>query len=313
LSSSVVAADAPALRRGCGRLRKLWFLKFIGSGPGAIQSTPTPGAPLTTSQLKVRLIEQLGPLWYCDPDFYPISRANENDLARQRFGEVQADKEAFAAIAAHLGATPGDTFTDYQKVTLYQLWTQLLAIVLNAATPGTYGFVYVNRPAEGASEGRRTTGTIDDHGTIAVEQQAPAGEPACPICLARGTRIATPGGEVAIEDVTVGIAVWSIDASGRRFVATVLQVGRTPVPSTHEVVRLVLDDGRVVRASPGHPLPDARRLGTIRAGDGIDGARVVSAQLERYDGGFTFDLLPSGPTGTYIADGIPLGSTLHGG
>ena len=278
---------------------------------GAGGSTPTPGAPLNVSQLKVRLIEQLGPLWYCDPDFYPISRASENDLARQRFGEVQADKEAFAAIAARVGATPGDTFTDDQKVTLYQLWKQLHAIVLNPETAGTFGFVYVNRPAPGASEGRRTAGTIDDRGTITVEQQAPAGEPACPICLARGTRIATPGGEVAVEDVRVGMSVWSFDAAGRRVVATVVQVGRTPVPPTHQVVRLVLDDGRVLRASPGHPLPDGRELGTIRAGDRIDGSAVVSAQLERYDGGFTYDLLPSGATGTYIADGVPLGSTLH--
>jgi hypothetical protein len=39
----------------------------------------------------------------------------------------------------------------------------------------------------------------------------------------------------------------------------------------------------------------------------------VSATLEPYDGGFTFDLLPDGPTGVYIADGVQLGSTLHGG
>jgi hypothetical protein len=44
----------------------------------------------------------------------------------------------------------------------------------------------------------------------------------------------------------------------------------------------------------------------------VDGARVVSAMLERYDGGVTFDLLPTGPTAVYFADGVPLGSTLAG-
>ena len=89
-----------------------------------------------------------------------------------------------------------------------------------------------------------------------------------------------------------------------------VRVGQTPVPATHRVVRLVLDDGRVVRASPGHPLADGRLLGDVRAGDRVDGATVVSATLERYDGGSTFDLLTASTTGNYIADGIPLGSTL---
>ena len=274
--------------------------------------TPPPGPPLTMAELKIRLIEEFGPLWYCDPDFWPIAREDEAVLAKQRFGEVQADAEAFAAIMALLGIE-GVTFTDDEKLVIYRSWKQLNAILLELADDGAYRFDYLNMPPPGASEGRRTTGTIDGHGAITIEQQAAAGEPPCPICLARGTRIATPDGEVPIEDIRVGMRVWSIDAAGRRFVATVAIVGRTPVPAAHQVVRLVLDDGRVVRASPGHPLPDGRPLGTIRSGDEIDSAIVVSAILEAYGGGFTLDLLPDGPTGFYIADGVPLASTLSGG
>jgi hypothetical protein len=298
IASLLVAAGVVALVTGCA-----------GGQPA---SPSAASGPLNVSQLKIRLIEQLGPLWYCDPDFYPVSRATEPQLAQARFPEMQADTEAFAAIAAHVGATPGDSFTADQKTTLYQLWKQVHAIVLTPDDEGDYDFVYVNHPAPGASEGRRTTGTINADGTIDVESQAPAGAPACPICLARGTRIATPAGEVPVEDVVAGTRVWSVDGAGKRFVATVLRVGQTPVPATHEVVRLVLADGRVVRASPGHPLPDGRVLGDLRAGDVVDGAPVASAVLEPYDGGFTFDLLPSGPTGVYIADGVPLGSTLAG-
>jgi hypothetical protein len=278
------------------------------SGPSS--PSPTPGPPLTTAQLKIRLMEQLGPLWYCDPDMYPIPRDDEADLARQRFGEVQADNEAFAAITAHLGIA-GATFSDDQKLAIYRVWKQLRAIALDPAADDGFRFDYRTMPPAGAAEGRRTAGTIDAHGTLTIEQEAAAGEPPCPICLARGTRIATPAGTIPIEDVRVGMAVWSIDTTGRRFVATVILVGRTPVPATHRVVRLVLSDGRVVRASPGHPLADGRALGSIRAGDRVDGATVVSATLEPYDGGFTFDLLPDGPTGTYIADGVALGSTLR--
>ena len=61
----------------------------------------------------------------------------------------------------------------------------------------------------------------------------------------------------------------------------------------------------MLQASPGHPLADGRLLGTIVAGDSVDGATVTSATLEPYDGGFTYDLLPDGPTGVYLADGIP--------
>ena len=165
-------------------------------------------------------------------------------------------------------------------------------------------------PPPGASEGRRTTGTIDAEGSITVDQQAPAGEPVCPICLARGTQIATPDGTVAIEAIRVGMRVWSLDDAGRRTIATVIRTGRTPVPASHEVVRLDLDDGRVVRASPGHPLADGRLLGTVRAGDRVDGAMVIAAILVPYDGGATFDVLPDGPTGAYIADGVLLASTL---
>lgn len=122
--------------------------------------------------------------------------------------------------------------------------------------------------------------------------------------------IATPDGEVAIEDVRVGVRVWSIDEGGRRIVANVVRIAQTLVPATHQVVRLVLDDDRTLRASPGHPLADGRLLANVGVGDRVDGAFVVSATLEPYGGGSTFDLLPDSATGAYVADGVPLGSTL---
>jgi hypothetical protein len=77
------------------------------------------------------------------------------------------------------------------------------------------------------------------------------------------------------------------------------------------VVRLVLADGRSVTASPGHPLADGRPLGELRARDVVSGSVVLSADPIRYDGARTFDLVVSGLTGTYLVDGIPLGSTLQ--
>jgi len=277
---------------------------------GTATPPPTPGPPLTQAELRYRLIDELGPLWFCDPDFYPIPRDDEASLALERFPEVEADREAFATILAHLGVASGADLTDAQKLDAYRAWKQLNAIVLEPTGDGRFRFDHLNMPAPGAGEGRRTVGTIDPSGTLNVEQQAPAGEPPCPICLTAGTRIAAPDGDIAIEDVQVGMRVWSLDAAGRRIVTTVVRTGRTPVPATHRVIRLILDDGRVLRASPGHPLADGRPLGGLAVGARVDGAIVASATLEPYPGGSTFDLLPDGPTATYIADGIPLGSTL---
>jgi hypothetical protein len=271
---------------------------------------PTPGPPLSQADLRYRLIDELGQPWFCDPDFYPVARADEAALAIERFPDVHADRDAFTAIVAHLGLAAEADFTDEQKLAIYRASKQLEAIVLDPIGDGRYRFDYLSLPAPGAGEGRRTAGTIDASGSITVEQQAPAGEPPCPICLAAGTRIATPDGDIAIEDVRVGMLVWSLDEAGRRMVATVVRAGRTPVSATHRIVRLVLDDGRIVRASPGHPLADGRRLDTVGPGDRVDGAIVVSATLEAYDGKRTFDLLPDGPTGIYLADMVPLGSTL---
>ena len=86
--------------------------------------------------------------------------------------------------------------------------------------------------------------------------------------------------------------------------------GSMTAPADHTVVHLVLADGRELFASPGHPLADGRPLGSIRTGDVVDGAVVLSAERVPYGAGTTFDLLPSGPTGLYWADGIPLASTL---
>ncbi len=140
--------------------------------------------------------------------------------------------------------------------------------------------------------------------------QAASGPPPCPICLARGTLIATPAGSLAVEDLREGMAVWTADLRGDPVAGVILAVGSMVAPAAHRVVHLVLSDGRELRASPGHPLADGRALGAVVPGDTVDGAIVVIAELAPYGLGQTFDLLPSGPTATYWADGVPLGSTI---
>ena len=121
----------------------------------------------------------------------------------------------------------------------------------------------------------------------------------------------TPLGNVRVEDLRIGDPGWTLDPAGRRVAGTVISLGSVPAPVGHRMVRLVLADGRTVMASAGHPLADGRRLGDLRAGDGLDGTKVAAADLVPYEGERTFDLLPSGPTGAYAVGGIWLGSTLR--
>jgi hypothetical protein len=133
----------------------------------------------------------------------------------------------------------------------------------------------------------------------------------CPICLPSSARIETPRGSVAIGEIVPGMTVVSVDETGARIAARVTYVGSAEVAASHELVVLELEDGRVVRASEGHPLAGGRTFAKIVAGDAIDGARVRSVTRVPYSGGRTWDLIVDSPTGFYVADGVVLASTLR--
>lgn len=132
----------------------------------------------------------------------------------------------------------------------------------------------------------------------------------CPICLAGSTQIETPTGPRAIADLAIGDPIITVDLHGARMPARVVHVGATPVSGSHRLVRLTLADGRVVAGSAGHPDASGRPLSAIAVDDQLDGARVVSVQNVPLSGDRTWDVLPSGPTGLYVADGVVLRSTL---
>ncbi|MDP3955559.1 MAG: Hint domain-containing protein [bacterium] len=142
-----------------------------------------------------------------------------------------------------------------------------------------------------------------------VVGQPPSG--GCPICLAGNTLIDTPSGSVAVQDLQVGMPIWTTDKSGQRVSGVVQKTSRVSVPPTHRMVHLVLDDGRELFASPGHPTIDGRIVGDLVANDFYDVVRVVVADRVTYGDTATYDILPSGETGFYWANGILLDSTLH--
>jgi hypothetical protein len=132
-------------------------------------------------------------------------------------------------------------------------------------------------------------------------------------CLPPDARVLTPAGEVEIAKLRTGDPIMTVSADGRRTRATVLRVARQSVVTAHEMVVLHLDGGRTVRGSALHPLADGRALGGLKLGDRVDGSVVTALSREPFAGDATWDLLPTGETGIYFIDGVPLGSTLRPG
>jgi len=128
-------------------------------------------------------------------------------------------------------------------------------------------------------------------------------------CAAPDTPIATPDGQVAIESLKLGDLVYSMDQGVLRPVP-VLAVSRRAAVG-HHVVRLTLATGAVLHISGGHPTADGRNFYDLSAGGQLDGVTITAVELVPYAHEHTFDILPDSDTGTYLADGVLIGSTLR--
>ena len=136
----------------------------------------------------------------------------------------------------------------------------------------------------------------------------PAGCTECK-CASPDTPVATPDGERPIASLEVGDLVYSVDHDALRAVP-ILATHRTPA-NDHHVVRVVLATGRVLEISPKHPTADGRAFADLHAGDRLDGVAVIATELVPFSHPFTADILPGSNTGTYVAAGVVIGSTLR--
>lgn len=280
-----------------------------GPSPTPVPATFIPTLPASTfspTELKYKVLDQFPDFFFCDPDFYPIAREDEMVLAQQRFPELQANQEEFQAILNRNGLSGTTTFTDDQKLLIYREYKKLNAIFFEVVDD-RYQF-QIQTGAEG-QQGSFITGTIDANGSIEVQKEE-SSFPSCPICLAAGTLIDTPRGAVAVEDLQLGDPLWTMNRTGGRVIGKIMNLGSVNVPPTHQVIHVILNDGRELSASPGHPTADGQVLGDLNVGDLLDGAHIVLLKRVPYKGIATYDLLPSGDTGLYWANGILMDSTL---
>jgi hypothetical protein len=290
---------------------KVWAAVLVVVGIAACGSAAgtAVGSPLSVNQLKFKVLDEVGPPIYCDPDFYPVARIDgEKTNALAKYPEIKADADVYAVIVAHEHLQSGD-LTDEQKLAVYRAWKLLHALTLTQASRD-YSFSYRVLSKGGAASYLMVTGTVRVDGVVTVSSRTPTGAPPCPICLAASTLISTPDGDVRVTDIKSGMMVWTAAADGSRIVAPVLEAGSMEAPAGHHMVHVVLADGRELLASPGHRTAAGRPLGSLAAGELLDGSRIVLWELVTYAGGRTYDLLPAGPTGTYWANGVLLSSTL---
>jgi hypothetical protein len=277
--------------------------------PPSPTQTPLLALPggLGPSELKYRLLEAFPDFFFCDPDYYPVARDNELELALQRFAEIQANPEEFAAILDHTALAGLDSFTEAQKLLIYQEHKRLAAIPLELSSAG---YTFQMQVAKTEGQGELVSGFIDSQGHITVQQRQPT-IVTCPICLAAGTLIDTPQGPLPVQKLRLGTLVWTVGSGGKRVAQSVIALGKTVMPPSHRFVHLLLADGREAWVSPGHPTADGRAVGHLQAGDRLDGSAIVSAERVSHPADATYDLLPAGETGLYWANGILLRSSLQ--
>lgn len=127
-------------------------------------------------------------------------------------------------------------------------------------------------------------------------------------CAAPDTLIATPTGDRRIADLREGDLVYSRHR-GRLEAVPILRTHRTRVTG-HQVVRIELRGGTVLEISGAHPTADGHTFADLRRGGRLDGIEILSAKVVPYVHPYTYDILPASDSGTYLAGGALIGSTL---
>jgi hypothetical protein len=252
-------------------------------------------------------------LLYCDPDMFPLQVMPEEEQRRAeaKLPEIIADKEKYEAILRHNNLVSAVVLTAEQKLLVYRESKKLDRVELTpAGDKYKFSISAANEPNVSEGAGTKHQGVMGRDGNVSDETQEPVSV-SCPICLAGDTLISTPGGPVRVRDMQEGMPVWTLDKGGSRVTGTVVRTIKREVASPHEMLHLVLSDGRELYVAPRHPLTDGTPAGNLQADSMVDGVHVERAERVPYNEGATYDILPSGETGFYWANGVPLASTLR--
>jgi hypothetical protein len=285
----------------------MMVILFMVSACGSDTSSIATSIPVYSQyQLKYLLIQKYPDVFWCDPDYYPVNREGQEQAnSLEQFSAISSNHPEFRAILDHLNMSVKTAYSDQEKLAFYREFKKLNYAV--SLTDSGSPYIFVVRV--GKNQGSRIEGTINSTGQI-VELKNEVSFNTCPICLTEGTLISTPRGPIAVELLEVGTMVWTQNEAGEPDPVPILKTGSTALPADFLVIRILLADGRELSASPGHPSADLIPLDDYKIGDSLDGSIIIQLEETVYASGFTYDLLPSGSTGLYRANGILLKSTL---
>lgn len=304
-SATVVLTDSVAIMADS--------LKNMAVDSGGLDSSlaadtlppPPPARKYSKAQLQLKLLRKHGLNW-CDGNAFPVYQpVSEEEIARQLAQYKVKNPSLFRAVQREFKIPQDREPTPKENEMTYSRFRRANAIALTLKDDRYHFDFYAILPRQ-----QKITGSIGKTGDIQIDQKTP-GRPRCPICLSASTRISTPAGPVQVTELRPGMQVWTRRADGKKQSEALLSVQKVPVPQSHQMLFLVLEDGRSLRVSPSHPDIQGRPLSDFKPGEMLDGSLIQSRKLVAYHAGFTYDLLPDGGTGHYWADGVLIGSTMR--
>ena len=98
----------------------------------ASSSETLPAVPiekLVAPELRYRIIQEFGALFFCDPDMHPVGH-DDRPRALTAFPEIQKDVDTFRAITKNYRLDATTEFSDIDKLTVYREYKKLWAIHL---------------------------------------------------------------------------------------------------------------------------------------------------------------------------------------
>lgn len=130
-------------------------------------------------------------------------------------------------------------------------------------------------------------------------------------CLPASTLISTPNGDIAIHQLKENDIVLTTNLKGETIEVPIKMTNKVLVSEGHSMIVLELSDGRKLQVTAEHPSAVvSKSIDQYSIGEEINGSVITQKSVIIYEEEYTYDILPSGETGFYWANGILIGSTL---
>ena len=144
----------------------------------ASSSETSPAVPiekLIAPELRYRIVQEFGPIFFCDPDMHPVGH-DDRPRALTAFPEIQKDVDTFRAITKNYRLDTIAEFSDIDKVTVYREYKKLSAVHLEPLGEKYKFSIRVRNDSSGPNNrnnGFQVDGLIDQKKQITVLKREP--------------------------------------------------------------------------------------------------------------------------------------------